>query len=647
MLSRNNSESIDSMFSEELNFENKHHKQSKSTRKSHNRHKQLNTIKSIENLQEQPTSKNNQLQFECTFCHQHFKHELFNQHILSHISKVRRRSHKMNGASDRTYECYKCRHYSSKLSYIREHISKCSGPTEYQCDICYKSFAFPSSMYVHRTIHKEWKFQCEKCPKKFYRKKYLENHRISRHPDAKEYKFECFICRKPFAFKRYLELHLKMHAKKEVFKCEYCTYTYGSKCTKIRHIREHHPDKMQRVYECEFCKKKFKQKSLLHDHIRVQHHNRRQYECSICKKCFREKRHLKIHELIHGDKTIECIYCDMKFKKSDSLLYHEKTAHKLTRTFECLKCRLSANLRTVRKHMTKCLGEIIFECDICQMTFSTSRILERHKLCHFEKQFQCDECPQKFHREDSIKSHKRSRHSLVRRTEDFKCPLCNKQYLIAGHLIKHIQNIHQKILKQQHINVIDLLPDGITLKMRPFQCKLCSKILLDKYGAKKHEGIHMKPFKCEQCNHRCATEIILFNHIRRQHFMRKSKNVYKKTPVISNQCAQRSFECFICHLSYMHKSSLKTHFFQHDEKKYECNNCQRKFYTPGDLHQHKRIHLKLYKCKKCSFRFSSAYGLYSHVRKEHPDEIDPSNSSINPSDAVVELRFDRKLGVWT
>lgn len=629
-MSENVSELIDLTLNEELHLENKQQKQRNPPTMQQNRLKQRKiptNIQSTEILREKPAPENNQLHFECPICNQQYKYEAFlKRHILLHDRKMCepfpgiKNKGKNVEKSDRTYECYKCR-YSAKLSDIQRHMIKCSGPSENQCDICFKSFSTCYVLQHHKARHGEAQYQCDECPKKFCQKIDLGRHKISCHTEASQCKFECFVCRKPFAMKNRLVTHLKTHAKDNLSKCDYCNYTCGAYYI-TRHVRSGHPDKWieystKSVYECEFCQRKFKQEIRLKDHIKNQHSNGRQFECSVCKKCFKEKKTVMRHELIHGDKNFECSYCDLKFGRHDSKMKHEIKAHEKIRTFECYKCRFSAKLLDVKKHMHKCLGEVKNQCDICQKTFTTNTYLKIHKSIHDEKPV---------------------------RKEDYKCQFCEKRFWIGGNLIKHIQNIHHRLIQQQNINLIDLLPDELITKERKFQCSFCSKKFFHKRNAQVHERIHTKPSKCQQCDFKCANEQTLFDHIHKEHFI-GSKNV-NMSQAKSQKRSPGFYECFICHLSYKFRINLKYHMLQHGEKKIQCKICPRKFYTKNRLREHERIHIKPHKCKMCNFRCAIVYSLYVHTRKEHLDKIDP-NSSDDPPDAVVKLRFDDRLGVWT
>lgn len=601
----------------------------KPTKKQTNQRKQRNMpskSQSTEQHQENPASKKTKRRLKCTVCNMRFNYERsLNKHLLLHNDSSR--SNEFNDENE-------------------------SDQTKYRCEICLKSFSTFSDFGDHKAIHSDAQFKCDECPRKFKFKYTLQTHKRQIHTDASLWKFECYVCRKRFTTKYRLEQHIQVHFKQKVLKCEHCKYTCCGNSYMSEHVKFSHPDKWidpKKVFECEFCGRLFKQESLLNDHVKIRHPSGRQFECPVCKRCFANKPTLTKHKSMHDDNIstiIECNYCDLRFGHSISKVRHEIRFHGIKRTFECLKCHsLFVSHLDVRRHMSKCLDKVIFSCDICPQKYFKKCDLQFHKRYHFEKQFQCDECPKKFFTKYEIALHKQNNHSNSVRKAYFKCQFCEKSFWMSGRLIRHLQSTHHELLEKKRMNLTDFLPDELKPKAGYFQCKFCSNQYASKTLLNSHVRIHTKPLKCEQCDYRCPDESRLFNHIRNKHFIGSNK-LNKISQIKSRKCPDKLYECFICHLTYRKQYILKIHMLEHGEKKFQCNNCPQKFCTQSRLQCHQKTHSKPYKCKMCSFRCTIPYSLFRHVRKEHPDEIDPKLSN-NPSVAVVKLRYDARLGVWT
>jgi len=56
-----------------------------------------------------------------------------------------------------------------------------------------------------------------------------------------------------------------------------------------------------------------------------------------------------------------------------------------------------------------------------------------------------------------------------------------------------------------------------------------------------------------------------------------------------------------------------------NEKPFECDVCEKRFTTAGNLQRHKRIHTKEkpYECDVCEKRYRHAHSLKHHMRTQH------------------------------
>ncbi|XP_064644428.1 uncharacterized protein LOC135498163 isoform X2 [Lineus longissimus] len=109
-------------------------------------------------------------------------------------------------------------------------------------------------------------------------------------------------------------------------------------------------------------------------------------------------------------------------------------------------------------------------------------------------------------------------------------------------------------------------------------------------------------FQCSHCNKKYTTERLLRDH------MRVHVNHYK---------------CPFCDMTCPNPSTLNAHIkYRHsDEKPYECERCQHKTKSAGDLRRHMEVHneKKMFKCEfpGCDYSHKTFHGVSYHYRLLH------------------------------
>ena len=124
---------------------------------------------------------------------------------------------------------------------------------------------------------------------------------------------------------------------------------------------------------------------------------------------------------------------------------------------------------------------------------------------------------------------------------------------------------------------------------------------------KTHKIIHTrdKPFTCEECSYSVSRKYELRRHKETKH---------------SNQTDEKLFQCDSCDRRWRSPSELKVHKRIHNgEKLFQCPLCDKRFSTSGDVTKHKIVHTqdRPYTCKECLRSFSRKYDLLSHKKYKH------------------------------
>lgn len=163
--------------------------------------------------------------YECTECHEKFKHQMS---LKAHKERIH------EGRIDPIYQCDVCNATYRVKQLLVNHIkSKHNGERRYKCAQCEKGFNDTKSLYNHVLLHTGKKpFICEYCNMSFRRKDSRDHHR-RKHTGEQPY--QCPDCGESFSTYNNRSKHRKREHGEGDSECPEC----GEKCSNQQEIRIH------------------------------------------------------------------------------------------------------------------------------------------------------------------------------------------------------------------------------------------------------------------------------------------------------------------------------------------------------------------------------------------------------------------------
>lgn len=180
----------------------------------------------------------------------------------------------------------------------------------------------------HLRSHKEGKYECHFCGRKYYKKSFLHGHIDRNHIEkdfAKKGPYECNLCERRYLTPLRLKQHLQIHRLKEKA-CPVCGLL-------TRHLTSHllkHEEPAER------------------------------FQCDKCEKNYKSEKHLLLHAIVHENKLFPCKECGKTFNTPEKVAAHARNVHNPNRpTFECTVCHKHFYYR---KYLTgkKNTGKLLF-----------------------------------------------------------------------------------------------------------------------------------------------------------------------------------------------------------------------------------------------------------------------------------------------
>ncbi|XP_045529269.1 zinc finger protein 197-like isoform X1 [Pieris brassicae] len=262
----------------------------------------------------------------------------------------------------------------------------------------------------------------------------------------------------------------------------------------------------------------------------------------------------------------------------------------------------------------KCLKKRLqkFTCPLCYRHFVSDYFLKKHVIKHVYETTECSLCNENFKSNFDCTEHKKVVHTLNLKTFA-SCGICGRSFKNMDKLKMH---------SKKHSFV---------------ECPLCNKIFKSQPFFEKHMVRHQRKFNsnrkhietCSFCERDYSNENELSLHVNKVHLQIKPYNCDMCEKQFYTELNLRSHkklhnvksreECTFCHKTFMCRKSLVIHLRKHiDIKPHYCPVCSKSFYSESSMKYHmKKLHGGRYCCRLCKHIVNSNIDLKNHFKVAH------------------------------
>lgn len=587
--------------------------------------------------------------YQCSECDQSFTDGLL---LISHLE-----NHGREDLLKVRLRCRICAREFDSQRALSRHMSGQHGekaPKINTCQICSKSFRFPSDLEAHKSCHDPSRpFCCSTCNLRFWSQKSLNLHTTMSH--HKYPSFTCQPCNKTYlSRKAYVRHKREKHSKDlatnsdherkgssaDQFDAEDDFNEESDVSVKDENEASEDDSDSAPYFPCHVCGKTFSTSESLEDHQRC-HLGEKPHECEECGKCFFQLVNLQQHQRSHKSE-FQCQTCGRGFVSLFALRKH-KHSHGKNRPHRCTKCHLSfTGPSQLAEHMATHRDEN-FPCDLCDRTFSCKITRAEHRKTHTEQE---EELPPLIPPSTPPSTLPPSASSSSPKGGEqmggfkYRCGICSMRFRDPEQLSEHGCKAAQE---------------------RPYACQDCDKHFLHGSHLKKHQLSHQVPgpyrYQCNQCHMNFTYRHHFLSHIRRHGSEKDSGDATggdgDGVPA-ENSEPDNIYQCPICPQSYSQAMELADHLTVHS---FMCKVCNMTFSSKAELASHEQCHLTAttqYECTECgeSFFGSDAFKQHqcaqrqrSYVENRAGPQLSPPTSQKQSSRSSRAVEEEEEVDV--
>ncbi|CAG9106333.1 unnamed protein product [Plutella xylostella] len=467
--------------------------------------------------------------YVCNTCGERFKQVHLKEHHLESVhgkkkkhscpqcsetfdSRSRFSVHFKYAHTDDSAVCSYCSLKFPSKRRLEDHIPVHTHEKRHVCGVCSKAFPRQKNLAQHMWTHKEKRFECVPCNKKFNQR--INETLVIERKNAEiilqygtAYPFRlpekallCVYCgtnfQCPLEFRTHMqEDHDQFNVQTAFTHCKYEGYIKAD-CTELlcricfhpcerlevlaHHLQETHDKAIDLTYELGIMPFRL---------------DGEKYNCYFCSKNFPGIRHLSRHLASHYLK-FTCDTCGRSYISKNSLQQHMLFGHR-GNTHICRKCKERFDsIDDFKNHMSESKACWMHVCNVCGDRFKGFHLKEQHLLLvhGHRKLFHCPECSEIYESRRQLRTHFKFAHT----DEAVICSYCGQKFDTKRSLEDHIP-VHT----QEKLHV----------------CDVCFKAFPRKKNLAQHMWIHReeKRFECAPCNKKFNQRISWRIHMKTHH----------------------------------------------------------------------------------------------------------------------------------
>ncbi|XP_065088615.1 zinc finger protein 62-like isoform X2 [Ochlerotatus camptorhynchus] len=406
-------------------------------------------------------------------------------------------------------------------------------------------------------------------------------------------------------------------------KCSHCGIEESSAVNLVRHILTHHEP-----VACDFCGITLSSLVEAQRHKKATHKESK-HKCPHCLIQFFGKQRVVKHASRCAKQKVPCQYCGKMLKDAMAVKLHRNNdCHVYKRSneqeqmyTETSLCDESDSCPIMEKNSAPLVksGLSQTKCDYCNEEFPSPGHLIRH-LQIIHELTKCDICGITVLGLSRVKNHKMKCH----REPKYECPTCKKKF-------------HRKAKYNAHSFVCE----------NKNSCKLCGMKFKQPHSLKRHtEHIHLaesslaqhqnKKLKMARDDPRQSTD----SRSNKHSLANKSDNDLMdsgKEPGMGSEntsvenLSNQQYSCNTCDVTLSTYGQIVYHkLTKHTEGKFECSYCSRKFHFKDKLEKHAAYCVGLiHSCELCGEKFNRPKRVENHKKRVHNIPMSRPYASVN------------------